>query len=230
MPDTMLDRFLLTPPDERFERRVVHLAHPIRHGERELSAVQLEELRGAHVVRAPESIETVRGVLELAGQLSGLPPRALEQLRGRDLGDVLKAAVAQAWPMLDLPEAWRLSWSRRRAAGLPAPDDSEMPNPGDGLELVLEAPVSGPGGVHVTILRFRELTGRIAADLPTTSLPVSKHPDLVAALTVPDEDASQNQVRAWRSTVVESLRGLDLCRALALGQLFFVATRGTPDG
>jgi hypothetical protein len=188
----------------------VALERPVKHGTRELLALEFLPLSGAHVRRCPRDWAETSKVLEFAGQLTGLPDSVFDQLIGADVGEVIRATLTAAWPMLDLPVQWEAVWKGENGA---APARTLPKFPG-GCTLKLERAVSD-GRDTLASLEFGELTGKMARTIPTAELPVSKLPWLVEQLT------------GAPGAVVDKLTGRDLNRALALAQLFFLAIRGT---
>lgn len=191
------------------EAHKLELARPVKHGTRELLALEFLPLSGAHVRRCPRDWAETSKVLEFAGQLTGLPDSVFDQLVGADVGEVIRATLSAAWPMLDLPVQWEAAWRDNGAA--PARVLPKFPG---GCTLKLERAVSD-GRDTLAALEFSELTGKMARTIPTAELPTSKLPWLVEQLT------------GAPGAVVDKLTGRDLNRALALAQLFFLAIRGT---
>ena len=213
MTETALPDGVFIPAATRTDRATVRLDRPVMHGERELAEITLGPLKAAHVRQAPSNVQDSEGLFDLAGRLSGLPPSVLDQLTGTDVGDVLQAALAVAWPMLDLPVQWEEVW-RLEAARAGAKEPRRLPEFRGGYVLILEKPLQVERET-LTQLRFSELTGRVARRCPPDVLPTSKLPWLVEELT------------GARREIVDQLEGRDLNRALALAQLFFLAIRGT---
>jgi hypothetical protein len=211
MTETLPDGVFI-PPERRADQLTVRLTRPVRHGERELSEVALGPLKALHVRQAPRDAQESEGLFDLAGRLSGLPPSVLDQLVGEDVGNVLQATLTVSWPMLDLPVQWEEVW--RLEAERASTPRRRLPEYRGGYELALVRPLRAERDT-LSLLRFSELTGRVARRCPPDVLPTSKLPWLVEELTGAPRAA------------VDELTGLDLNRALALAQLFFLAIRGT---
>lgn len=206
------------PVAQRLNGHRLRLLASVKHGSRELEELEFHALTGAHVRRAPPDWKDTANVFAFAGQLTGLPDSVFDQLRGSDIGDVIRATVATSWPMLDLPVQWEDVW-RTEAAELAAKGEGVAPRalptfPG-GCALELETPVPAGERDVLSALVFQELTGKVARALPTDGLPVSRLPWLVGQLT------------GAPMAALDKLTGRDLNRALALAQLFFLAIRGT---
>lgn len=220
-PQVVLPDGVAIPREERRGPLTITLARPVKHGEREYSTLELPELTGAHVRKAPDDVgwRSTEKVLEFAGQLTTLPPSVFDQLVAEDLGEVIRGTFAVAWPCLDLPAQWEGAWARKRAeaeaAGRPEPDlPRELPRPRAGHVLELERSVEHQR-TRYERLTFGEMTGKLMRRVPLDGLPLTQLPWLAAELAgVP-------------LAVVDQLRGVDLNRALALAQLFFLRIRPT---
>jgi hypothetical protein len=186
---------------------VVELSHPIRHGARELAALEIGLLRGVHVRQAPESFEEHDATLRMLGLLSGLPDSVLDQLTGADLTTAIDRTLTILWPLFELPA---------NAVGMPEPHRRDWPALGAPLELELVKPVRAGTDV-LSRVTFQAITGKIVRRLPNRLQ--NRHlPALVEGLS------------GMRPEQFDQLEGLDLSRALAVAQCFFAATRPRPVG
>lgn len=205
------------PAEQRLNGHRLRLSVPVHHGTRELEELEFLELTGAHVRRAPPDWRETGNLFAFAGQLTGLPDSVFDQLRGADIGELIRVTVASSWPMLDLPVQWEDVWRTEAEAAAARGEKVEarkLPSFPGGCVLELERRLETDRD-QVTRLEFRELTGKIARQLPTDGIPVAKLPWLVGQLT------------GASAAALDKLAGRDLNRALALAQLFFLAIRGT---
>lgn len=203
---------VLIAPEDRKDKATVKLSRSVKHGTRELLELELGPLKGAHVRRAPLEWQSTDQALRFAAELAALPDSVFDQLAGVDVGEIVRATVSVAWPVLDLPLAWEDVWKREAAAKGERP--RELPQVRAPYTLELEHP-SKNGRDTSTRLVFQELTGKIARQCPLDGLPISRLPWLVGELTGSPRG------------LVDELQGRDLNRALALAVLFFLAVRGT---
>lgn len=210
-PPCTLPDGVFVPLERRRGAHAMPLSKPVRQGERELREITFAACTGAHVRRAPESFQKVEGMFQLAGQFTGLADSVLDQVRGGDVGELIRATTSVAWPMIDLPAQWEAVWKA----------EAEEKGTAARALPVLEAPfdlalsrVYTAGEESRSKLVFGEMTGKLARAMPLDGVTVSQLPGLVEALT-----------GAPRG-IVDQLEGVDLNRALAAAQLFWLAIRG----
>lgn len=206
------------PIERRLGACSVPLLSPVRHGDQKLEAIEFRACTGAHVRRMPDAWNDNGKLLAIAAQLTQLPDSVLDQLSGADLGDVLKTATRVAWPAVDLPAAWEIVWQHHfdenLARGEPT-ERLELPRVRAPFVLELSRPYQAGERDSVASLTFGEVTGKMVRTLPLDGIGIAELPRLVEQLAgVPRE-------------LVDRLEGVDLNRALAVAQLFFLATRGT---
>lgn len=205
------EAWALTPPDEQNTICDVTLGSPVKHGGEPVHSIRFGPFLGAHARFTPEKLETNEDVLELSGQLTGLPPSFFNELEAEDFGEVIRATLRVSWPVLDMPQSWEAVEERKKPG-----ERREMPRVEAPFHLTLEKEVeSGP--LRVSVLEFGKFTGAIARQCPAMALPVRQHPWLIEKLT--DQP----------KRVIDRLEGKDLWRAMVVAQLFFWRLRATGE-